>query len=124
MRSSKKIAAWMLAAAMATGLLAGCGGSSGNETTAAASAAEGTTAASTATDKTGDYSDKVITYGLTTAWDTVNPYGSTSGSIYQNLSATSCMTALHLLRKQVPEYHRERLNHGNLLMMEKLQSFT
>ena len=40
MRSSKKIAAWMLAAAMATGLLAGCGGSSGNETTAAASAAE------------------------------------------------------------------------------------
>lgn len=85
MRSSKKIAAWMLAAAMATGLLAGCGGSSGNETTAAASAAEGTTAASTATDKTGDYSDKVITYGLTTAWDTVNPYGSTSGSIYQNL---------------------------------------
>ena len=75
----------MLAAAMATGLLAGCGGSSGNETTAAASAAEGTTAASTATDKTGDYSDKVITYGLTTAWDTVNPYGSTSGSIYQNL---------------------------------------
>lgn len=34
MRSSKKIAAWMLAAAMATGLLAGCGGSSGNETTA------------------------------------------------------------------------------------------
>lgn len=85
MRSSKKIAAWMLAAAMATGLLAGCGGSSGNETTAAASAAEGTIAASTATDKTGDYSDKVITYGLTTAWDTVNPYGSTSGSIYQNL---------------------------------------
>lgn len=85
MRSGKKIAAWMLAAAMATGLLAGCGGSSGNETTAAASAAEGTTAASTATDKTGDYSDKVITYGLTTAWDTVNPYGSTSGSIYQNL---------------------------------------
>lgn len=85
MRSSKKIAAWMLAAAMATGLLSGCGGSSGNETTAAASAAEGTTAASTATDKTGDYSDKVITYGLTTAWDTVNPYGSTSGSIYQNL---------------------------------------
>ena len=78
MRSGKKIAAWMLAAAMATGLLAGCGGSSGNETTAAASAAEGTTAASTAT-------DKVITYGLTTAWDTVNPYGSTSGSIYQNL---------------------------------------
>ena len=70
---------------MATGLLSGCGGSSGNETTAAASAAEGTTAASTATDKTGDYSDKVITYGLTTAWDTVNPYGSTSGSIYQNL---------------------------------------
>ena len=58
MRSSKKIAAWMLAAAMATGLLAGCGGSSGNETTAAASAAEGTTAASTATDKTGDYSDR------------------------------------------------------------------
>ena len=80
MRSGKKIAAWMLAAAMATGLLVGCGGSSGNET-----AAEGTTAASTATDKTGDYSDKVITYGLTTAWDTVNPYGSTSGSIYQNL---------------------------------------
>ena len=40
MRSSKKIAAWMLAAAMATGLLAGCGGSSGNETTAAASAAD------------------------------------------------------------------------------------
>ena len=40
MRSGKKIAAWMLAAAMATGLLAGCGGSSGNETTAAASAAE------------------------------------------------------------------------------------
>ena len=60
MRSGKKIAAWMLAAAMATGLLAGCGGSSGNETTAAASAAEGTTAASTATDKTGDYSDKSL----------------------------------------------------------------
>ena len=113
----------MDACGMATGLLAGCGGSSGNETTAAASAAEGTTAASTATDKTGDYSDKVITYGLTTAWDTVNPYGSTSGSIYQNLVCDK-LYALHLLRKQVPGYHRERLNHGNLLMMEKLQSFT
>lgn len=124
MRSSKKIAAWMLAAAMATGLLAGCGGSSGNETTAAASAAEGTTAASTATDKTGDYSDKVITYGLTTAWDTVNPYGSTSGSIYQNLVCDKLYDRLAFIEEPVPEYHRERLNHGNLLMMEKLQSFT
>ena len=101
MRSSKKIAAWMLAAAMATGLLAGCGGSSGNETTAAASAAEGTTAASTATDKTGDYSDKVITYGLTTAWDTVNPYGSTSGSIYQNLVCDKLYDRLAFIEEAV-----------------------
>lgn len=33
----------------------------------------------------GDYSDVVITYGMTSAWDTINPYGSSSGSIFQNL---------------------------------------
>lgn len=34
---------------------------------------------------TGDYSDVVINYGLTTAWDSLNPYGSSSGSTFQHL---------------------------------------
>lgn len=67
-------------AASAAALLAACGGSSSN-TTASSTVASSTSAAAEGV----DYSSDIITYGMTQAWDTVNPYGSTSGSIYQNL---------------------------------------
>ena len=92
-KSKRQILSLMAAAVMAAGLLSGCGGTeeaaettaAAAETTAAAAeegeaAAEGETEA--AAEGTEDYSDVVITYGMTSAWDTVNPYGSSSGSIY------------------------------------------
>ena len=90
----------MMAAAMTAGLLSGCGGGGSASTTAApateattqATEAEAATTAGTATEAAGqaaagsaDYSNDVITYGMTQAWDTINPYGSSSGSMYQNL---------------------------------------
>lgn len=77
----------MMAAAVTAGLLGGCSGGT-TETTAAAGAGETTAAGSEtagAGEASGDYSNAVITYGMTQAWDTINPYGSSSGSIYQNL---------------------------------------
>lgn len=90
----------MMAAAMTAGLLSGCGGGGSASTTAApateattqATEAEAATTTGTATEAAGqaaagsaDYSNDVITYGMTQAWDTINPYGSSSGSMYQNL---------------------------------------
>lgn len=95
-KSKRQILSLMMAAAMAAGLLTGCG-SSGKETAGTAAPAAGQTAGeSKAEDQTkaaegtapaeaSDYADDVITYGMTSAWDTINPYGSSSGSIYQNL---------------------------------------
>lgn len=97
-KSKRQILSLMMAAAMAAGLLTGCGSSGGGTTTAAPAteaagdtkAAEGDTkAAEEAKAAEGaaasDYADDVITYGMTSAWDSINPYGSSSGSIYQNL---------------------------------------
>lgn len=90
-KSARQILSLMLAAAMTAGMLTGCGGGT-TETTAAAAAttaAAGTEASkeaeTTAAAAEKDYSQDIITYGMTQAWDTINPYGSTSGSIAQNL---------------------------------------
>lgn len=100
MKKSKRLICLMMAAAMTAGLLSGCGGGGSASTTAApateattqATEAEAATTTGTATEAAGqaaagsaDYSNDVITYGMTQAWDTINPYGSSSGSMYQNL---------------------------------------
>lgn len=92
-KSAGKILSLMLTAAMTAGMLAGCGSSKTEATTAAAAAT--TAAAATEAAKPAettaaatvekDYSKDIITFGMTQAWDTINPYGSTSGSIAQNL---------------------------------------
>ena len=88
-KSARQILSLALATVMAAGMLAGCGGSSTSATTAAATTAAATEAAkeaeTTAAPAERDYSQDIITYGMTQAWDTINPYGSTSGSIAQNL---------------------------------------
>ena len=107
-KSKRQILSLMAAAVMAAGLLSGCGGTeeaaettaAAAETTAAAAeegkaAAEGETEA--AAEGTEDYSDVVITYGMTSAWDTVNPYGSSSGSIYQQLAVDKIYDRLAFL---------------------------
>lgn len=96
-----------MAAVMAAGMLAGCGGGSSKSapaTTAApaaATTAAGSTAAASnetqAAQETEDYSDVVITYGMTAAWDTVNPYGSSSGSMYQQLACDKIYDRLAFL---------------------------
>ena len=47
----------------------------------------------------GDYSGVVITYGMTTAWDTVNPYGSSSGSLYQNVTVDTLYDRLAFIEE-------------------------
>ena len=109
-KSKRQILSLMAAAVMAAGLLSGCGGTeeaaettaAAAETTAAAAeegeaAAEGETEA--AAEGTEDYSDVVITYGMTSAWDTVNPYGSSSGSIYQQLAVDKIYDRLAFLEE-------------------------
>lgn len=109
-KSKRQILSLMAAAVMAAGLLSGCGGTEeaaettavAAETTAAAAeegeaAAEGETEA--AAEGTEDYSDVVITYGMTSAWDTVNPYGSSSGSIYQQLAVDKIYDRLAFLEE-------------------------
>lgn len=72
----KKSFKTVLAAALAAGTaLAGC--SSG--TPSASAKPEAGTAAE----------DSVVNYGMSTAWDSLNPYGSASGSIYQQLVCDS-----------------------------------
>lgn len=68
---------------MAAGFLTGCGGSNAESD----SVSQQQESASVGEKETGDedYSQDVITYGMTQAWDTINPYGSSSGSMYQNL---------------------------------------
>lgn len=84
MKKRKQIVSIMMAAAMAVGMLSGCSGG-GTETTQAAAGTGDTAATEAGTGGSEDYSDKIVTYGMTQAWDTINPYGSSSGSIYQNL---------------------------------------
>lgn len=82
-KGKSQMAAFLLASVMAAGFLAGCGSSNAESDSTvqqqeSASVGEKETA-------DGDYSQDVITYGMTQAWDTINPYGSSSGSMYQNL---------------------------------------
>ncbi len=71
--------------------LSGCGSDTGSSTSGGGTTSS--TEESTGTEETGDtetaqttdYSDVVINYGLTTAWDSLNPYGSSSGSTFQHL---------------------------------------
>ena len=109
-KSKRQILSLMAAAVMAAGLLSGCGGTEeAAETTAAAAettaaaAEEGETAAEgeteAAAEGTEGYSDVVITYGMTSAWDTVNPYGSSSGSIYQQLAVDKIYDRLAFLEE-------------------------
>lgn len=63
-------------------------GCSSNETTADTTQTESSQSEETTADaetETSDYSDVVINYGLTTAWDSLNPYGSSSGSTFNHL---------------------------------------
>lgn len=91
-KSAGKILSLMLTAAMTAGVLAGCGSSTAETTAAAGTTAAAATEAAKDAETTAaaaeekDYSQDIITYGMTQAWDTINPYGSTSGSIAQNLS--------------------------------------
>ena len=107
-KTTRKLLSLAMASAMAASLLTGCGGGGAGETTAAAGAEKTeagkteTEAGSTEAAADADYSQDVITYGMTQAWDTINPYGSSSGSIYQNLSATSFMTVWLLLKRPEP----------------------
>ena len=92
-KTTRQIASVMLAAAMACSLLSGCGGGADNKTAESTASAGKTTEESSAkaedakadAQENTDYSDDVIVYGMTQAWDTINPYGSSTGSIYQNL---------------------------------------
>ena len=91
-KTTRKLLSLAMASAMAASLLTGGGA---NETTAAAGTEKteagkteteaGSTEAAAEGTADADYSQDVITYGMTQAWDTINPYGSSSGSIYQNL---------------------------------------
>ena len=83
-KRTMRVLSLLTAAVLSASLLAGCGGGSATETTAAQTSEGEETAAGEGTE---DYSDVVITYGMTSAWDTVNPYGSSSGSMYQQLVA-------------------------------------
>ena len=108
-KSKRQILSLLMAAAMAGGLLSGCGGGGGGTTAAAGSAggtagsrgggAAGTETTEAAAEASGDYSDVVITYGMTSTWDTVNPYGSSSGSIYQQLVADKIYDRLAFLEE-------------------------
>lgn len=82
-------------AVSAAALMAACGGSSN---TASSTAPAASTSASAAAG--GDHSNDVITYGLTQAWDTVNPYGSSSGSIYQQLVSDKLYDRLAFVEEQ------------------------
>lgn len=92
-KTTRQIASVMLAAAMACSLLSGCGGGADNKTAESTESTGKTTEESSAkaedakadAQENTDYSDDVIVYGMTQAWDTINPYGSSTGSIYQNL---------------------------------------
>ena len=66
-------------------VMTGCSSSetTGETTQTESSQSEETTA--DAETETSDYSDVVINYGLTTAWDSLNPYGSSSGSTFNHL---------------------------------------
>lgn len=81
-KGKNQMAVFLLAAVLTAGLLTGCGGNGEND-----SATQSQVDASVSEKQTGDedYSQDVITYGMTQAWDTINPYGSSSGSMYQNL---------------------------------------
>ena len=83
-KRTMRVLSLLTVAVLSASLLAGCGGGSATETTAAQTSEGEETAAG---EETEDYSDVVITYGMTSAWDTVNPYGSSSGSMYQQLVA-------------------------------------
>ena len=83
-KRTMRVLSLLTAAVLSASLLAGCGGGSATETMAAQTSEGEETAAGEGTE---DYSDVVITYGMTSAWDTVNPYGSSSGSMYQQLVA-------------------------------------
>ena len=108
-KSKRQILSLLMAAAMAAGLLSGCGGGAEGTTPAAGCAVtKGASRGGRAATKeprqggaeaSGDYSDVVITYGMTSTWDTVNPYGSSSGSIYQQLVADKIYDRLAFLEE-------------------------
>lgn len=82
-KGKSQMAAFLVASVLAAGFLTGCGGSNAESD----SVSQQQESASVGEKETGDedYSQDVITYGMTQAWDTINPYGSSSGSMYQNL---------------------------------------
>ena len=83
-------------AVSAAALMAACGGSSSTASSTAPAASGAASAAAAG----GDYSNDIITYGLTQAWDTVNPYGSSSGSLYQQLVSDKLYDRLAFIEEQ------------------------
>lgn len=84
----------LAAAALTAAVFTGCSnsGKAASQAAAVGSEAVGSGTADSGAEKNSgeqaqhtDYSQDVITYGLTSAWDSINPYGSSTGSIYQNL---------------------------------------
>lgn len=80
-KTTRKLLSLAMASAMAASLLTGCGGGGANETTAAAGTEKteagkteteaGSTEAAAEGTADADYSQDVITYGMTQAWDTI-----------------------------------------------------
>ena len=67
--------------AIVMAMLAGCGGS----TSSASSAASGSSSESSSESAAGETaasSDSIVTVAYTTAWDSLMPYNSSSGSMY------------------------------------------
>lgn len=73
MKKTKKVLAVLLAALLAVTGLTACSGGDGSSTTGSAGATSG---------ETGGVYDTTITVAFTTAWDSLMPYASASGSMY------------------------------------------
>lgn len=92
MKLYKRPIAALLAVMMLITLgLTGCSASKPTSTPSATDAKGGKTEK--------DYSSVVVNYGLTTAWDSLNPYGSASGSVYQHLVLDSLYDRLAFVRQ-------------------------
>ncbi len=80
----KRYTASLLAVLLAAGLVTGCGAASSSTADSTTGAAQVSTSASAAADS-GSSDGKVITIGFSTAWDSMMPYNSASGSMYNAL---------------------------------------
>ena len=94
-KTTRKLLSLAMASAMAASLLTGCGGGGANETTAAAGTEKteagkteteaGSTEAAAEGTADADYSQDVITYGMTQAWDFIRSLYTNSISFRRRL---------------------------------------